>query len=77
MKYKLTVSEKAIDFLAKEGYDEAYGARPLARAIQHYVIDQVGDEILSGNIDDGATISITFDSKKEELVIKPEKTKRK
>jgi ATP-dependent Clp protease ATP-binding subunit ClpA len=38
MNYKFEISESAI-FLAKEGYDEAYGARPLGRAIQTYIED--------------------------------------
>jgi ATP-dependent Clp protease ATP-binding subunit ClpB len=47
MNYKFEISESAINFLAKEGYDEAYGARPLGRAIQTYIEDGVADEILN------------------------------
>jgi len=73
MNYKLKITKEAIDFLAKQGYDEAYGARPLTRAIQHYVEDKVADEILNGNISEGETINITFDKEKEEIVLKPTK----
>jgi len=76
MGYNLTVSKEAIEFLGKQGYDEAYGARPLARAIQHYVEDPVADEILNENIKEGETIEVSYDSKKEELVIKPAKPKK-
>ena len=76
MGYKLNVTKEAIEFLGRQGYDEAYGARPLARAIQHYVEDPVADEILSENFKEGETIEVSFDEKKEELVIKQGKTKK-
>ncbi len=76
MGYNLSVTKEAIEFLARQGYDEAYGARPLARAIQHYVEDPVADEILNENIKEGETIEVSYDSNKEELVIKPIKTKK-
>ena len=76
MGYKLNVTKEAIEFLGRQGYDEAYGARPLARAIQHYVEDPVADEILNDNFKEGETIEVTYDEKKEELVIKQGKPKR-
>jgi ATP-dependent Clp protease ATP-binding subunit ClpC len=72
--YKLKINKTAIEFLAKEGYDEAYGARPLTRTIQHYVEDPIADEILSGNVKDGDVIKITFDKNKNEIVLKSDKT---
>lgn len=77
MNFKLKISKEAVDFLAKQGYDEAYGARPLARAIQHYVEDAVADEILNGNIKEGETITIGFEKEKEEITVKSNKTKSK
>jgi len=74
MGYKLNVSKEAIFFIGKQGYDETYGARPLARAIQHYVEDQIADEILNGNIGDNETINVDFDDKKEEIVVGVKKT---
>ena len=76
MGYSLTVTDEAIRFLGRQGYDEAYGARPLARAIQHYVEDPVADEILSENFKEGETIEVSYDDKKEELVIKKGRTKK-
>ena len=76
MNYKLEITKDAIEFLARQGYDEAYGARPLTRAIQHYVEDPVADEILNGNILEGETIEITFDKTKEEIVVQAKKTKK-
>ena len=74
--FKLKISKEAIEFLAKQGYDEAYGARPLARAIQHYVEDAVADEILNEKVKEGETISISFDKEKGELTLKAVKTKK-
>jgi ATP-dependent Clp protease ATP-binding subunit ClpC len=63
MNYKFEISESAIKFLAKEGYDEAYGARPLGRAIQTYIEDGVADEILNEKVKEGETISVDVDNK--------------
>ena len=77
MNFKLKISTDAVEYLAKQGYDEAYGARPLARAIQHYVEDAIADEILNENINEGETINIGFDKEKELITIKGIKTKSK
>jgi len=47
---RLKFTKQAKDFLVKEGYDPAYGARPLKRAIQRYVEDILADGILEGRI---------------------------
>lgn len=67
--FKFEITQKAIDYLVKVGYDDAYGARPLARAIQHYVEDPVADEILSENVKEGETLVIDFDSENEKIVV--------
>ena len=72
--YKLKINKTAIEFLAKEGYDEAYGARPLARTIQHFIEDPVADEILSGNVKEGDTIKIILDKTSNQIVLKSDKT---
>ena len=77
MSYKLKISKDAVEFLGKQGYDEAYGARPLARAIQHYVEDTIADEILNENINEGDIINIGFDSDNEQITIKGSKPKSK
>jgi ATP-dependent Clp protease ATP-binding subunit ClpC len=76
MNYKIDIKKDAIEFIAKQGYDEAYGARPLARAIQHYVEDAVADEILNGNVKEGETIEITLNKEKQELILKAKKTRK-
>jgi ATP-dependent Clp protease ATP-binding subunit ClpC len=71
MHYGLHVTEDAIDFLAEQGYSEEYGARPLNRAIQHYIEDSVADEILNDKIKEGETINIDY--VKGEIVVKTTK----
>ena len=56
-KLGLMISDKARAYLAKEGYDPAYGARPLKRVIQQKILDPLSIEILDGRIHEGQTIS--------------------
>lgn len=70
MGYDLKVSKAAMLFIASKGYSKEYGARPLARAIQTLVEDAIAEEILAGNVKDGATIKIGFDKKTNKLTLK-------
>ncbi|HVY50743.1 MAG TPA: ATP-dependent chaperone ClpB [Devosia sp.] len=54
----LNLTEKGKEWLAREGYDPAYGARPLKRVIQREVQDRLAEAILSGEIQDGQTVNI-------------------
>jgi ATP-dependent Clp protease ATP-binding subunit ClpC len=63
----ITFGEKAKEFLVKVGYDPAYGARPLRRAVQVYVEDPLSEEILRGNIPDGSEVLAEPDEKGERL----------
>src|SRR5690606_27203416 len=54
----LTLTPEARDWLGNEGYDQAYGARPLKRVIQRELQDRLADEILAGRIADGATVVV-------------------
>jgi len=58
-KITLQVDDKAKDWLGQKGYDPAYGARPLKRAIQKYVQDPLAEMVLAGKIHDGETVKIT------------------
>jgi ATP-dependent Clp protease ATP-binding subunit ClpB len=58
---KLTLSPKAILLLAEEGYDPAYGARPLKRVIQQRIENPVAAKILAGEFGEGDTIQIDTD----------------
>jgi len=73
--YTVELSEKAKDFLAEKGYDQAFGARPLNRAIQKYLEDPVAEEILKGEIPEGGVIQADYEGTGDLLVIKSKKGK--
>ena len=73
MGYKVTLTEKAKDFLSEKGFDPQYGARPLNRAIQKYLEDQIAEEILKGDINEGDTLNADHDGKSEALTLKIKK----
>ncbi len=54
----LVLTDPAAEFLAGEGYDPVYGARPLKRAIQKYVENPLSMEILKGSIKDGDIVTL-------------------
>jgi ATP-dependent Clp protease ATP-binding subunit ClpB len=58
-KITLTLEPKARDWLADKGWDPAYGARPLKRAIQKSVQDPLAELILAGRIKDGEKVVIS------------------
>ena len=59
----LDVSDEAKDWLAQLGYDVNYGARPLKRVIQKYLINPLSQELLAGNFVDGDTIKVNVGEK--------------
>jgi ATP-dependent Clp protease ATP-binding subunit ClpC len=68
--YNITVelSDAARKWLANEGYDPAFGARPLRRAIQKYVESPLSVELLSGKFKDGATVQVDVDEEANKIV---------
>lgn len=54
------LSDEAKAYLAKEGFDPVFGARPLRRAIQRHIEDRLSEELLLGNIKKGDTVVIDF-----------------
>ena len=67
--YKMKVSAKAKDFIIDKGWDEQFGARPLKRAIQKYIEDQLAEEIISHKLVEGTTVNVGYDAKKDEIKI--------
>ncbi|MDO9417894.1 ATP-dependent chaperone ClpB [Pararhizobium sp.] len=61
-KMTITLDDEARHWLAERGYDPAYGARPLKRAIQKHLQDPLAEKILSGEVPDGSNIKITAGS---------------
>ena len=64
----LDVTPAAKAFLAREGYDPEYGARPLRRVITNMVEDKLSDRILGGEFSLGATVVVDFNEDSGELV---------
>ena len=54
--------------MARVGWDPVFGARPLKRAIQRYLLDELAFEILEGKIKEGDTVIVDYDEKKDKLV---------
>jgi ATP-dependent Clp protease ATP-binding subunit ClpC len=62
MKYTLNFDDTLVDYLAKIGFDEMYGARPLKRAIQDKVEDLLSEEVLTGKMIEGKTYTIKVEN---------------
>ncbi|MBO7143625.1 MAG: ATP-dependent Clp protease ATP-binding subunit [Salinivirgaceae bacterium] len=70
MGYTLKITPKAKDWLADKGYDVQYGARPLKRAIQKYIEDEMAEVILKAEVANGDTITCSYDKKDDKLMFK-------
>ena len=57
-KLKIEVSEEVKEFLIEKGYDKKLGARPLRRAVEKYLEDNLAEELLSGNLRKSKPIKI-------------------
>ncbi|WP_461629380.1 ATP-dependent Clp protease ATP-binding subunit [Labilibaculum euxinus] len=68
--YNIKLSAPAKDFIAEKGYDVQFGARPLRRAIQKYLEDEMAEVIIRANISEGDTISVGFDKAKQKITTK-------
>lgn len=66
MQIVLKVSPAVRGHIAKAGFDEKYGARPLRRAVQNEIEDALAEEILEGRVKEGDTVSVSL--KKEKIV---------
>ena len=70
IKYKITYDDTLVDYLAKVGFDEMYGARPLKRAIQDKVEDLLSEEVLTGKMVEGKTYNIKVENDEVKVVKK-------
>ena len=57
----LELSDAALDQLASEGYDPAYGARPLKRVIQHRLLDPLSLDLLEGKFKEGDVVKVDYE----------------
>lgn len=65
MGYGIAITEAAKDIIQEKGWDENYGARPLKRAIQKYIEDELAEEIIKSTLLQGDSIVIDADENKE------------
>ncbi|MFN8368581.1 MAG: ATP-dependent Clp protease ATP-binding subunit [Candidatus Kapaibacterium sp.] len=63
----LELAKSAKDFLADKGYDDKFGARPLRRAIQRHIEDELAEEMLKGTFKEGSKVKVKFDKKTNKL----------
>jgi ATP-dependent Clp protease ATP-binding subunit ClpC len=76
MEYQLDFTEGAIEYIAGQGFDPEYGARPLKRAIQKYVEDVLTEEIIESNPDKGSKLTLDYDSENDSMIVLSNKKKR-
>ena len=68
MGYTMSVSDEARQFVASKGYDVQFGARPLKRAIQTFIEDEICEAILANDPAEGANIKVDKDPDAEKLI---------
>jgi ATP-dependent Clp protease ATP-binding subunit ClpC len=74
MGYQLELTPEAKDYISERGYDVQFGARPLKRAIQKYLEDELADLVLGGDLEPGDTILMELDKENNTIkgkIIKP------
>ncbi len=64
---KLNITKEAREFLLREGFDLVFGARPLKRAIQRHVLDEIAALIIENKIKDGDSVQVGYDKKTDKL----------
>ena len=65
--YKLVINDDVKQYLSKHGYDVQFGARPLKRAIQNYLEDELSELIINENLLEGATITVSYNKDSDKL----------
>lgn len=67
---KVELTQPAREWLATEGYDPSFGARPLKRALQKYVESPLSVSLLSGEFVSGDTVLVDLNEEKKEIFFK-------
>lgn len=65
--YELNLSDEAKTFIAERGYDPQFGARPLKRAIQKYIKDELAEQIVNSQLLPGDTINVDFNQENQKI----------
>ena len=71
--YTLKITDKAKEFIASKGYDIQFGARPLKRAIQKYLEDELAEMIIKASVVEGDVITVDFDSENQKITTEVER----
>lgn len=71
----LELDDGAREFLIKEGYDPAFGARPMRRAVERHLEDPLAEALLRGTIKEGDRVEVTHEEEAKELSFEPKGTK--
>lgn len=72
---KISASQNAIEWIAKQGYDPQFGARPIKRVLQRTILNELSKQILEGNIDKEKVIRI--DKNENKLIFENEEISTK
>jgi ATPases with chaperone activity, ATP-binding subunit len=70
--YTLKLTDEAKDFVATKGYDVQFGARPLKRAIQKYLEDEMAEMIIRASVGEGDAIIVDFNKEEQQVVTRVE-----
>ena len=73
--FRIDLTETAKEFIANKGYDVQFGARPLKRAIQKYIEDELAEKIISTNMKEGDTVTVDFDEEKQQIIMNKKEVK--
>ena len=73
--YKVKVAQDLKEKIAENGFDPKFGARPIKRMLQKYVEDTLADLMVQGKIEEGSTVTLSYDSVKESDMQIPVKVK--
>jgi len=63
----LTLTPEARDFLSEKGFDPAYGARPMRRAVERFLEDPLAESLLRGDVKPGDSVNVVKKSEGEGL----------
>lgn len=69
MEFDLQITEVATDYIASQGFDPEYGARPLKRAIQKYVEDVLTEEIIQQNPSKGSKLLLDYNKDEDKMFV--------
>ncbi|MGV3508308.1 MAG: ATP-dependent Clp protease ATP-binding subunit [Sphingobacteriaceae bacterium] len=67
--YSVSLTDAAKDYIAENGFDSNFGARPLKRAIQKFLEDPIAEEILKGELIEGDVLEVDYDKEAKEIKI--------